>query len=164
MIARLSLRSDEDALDTVQTAMMQLVQKYAHKPPEEWRPLFYRILDSRIRDWHRRRMVRDRVIGWLGPKRGEEGDRDAPDPVQLAPDIPGNNPAESFERGRTMEAVAAAVARLPQRQRQAFLLRCWEGLSTGETAYAMKCSEGSVKTHYHRALQALRELLEEMRE
>lgn len=157
LMARLALGNEQDALDAVQDAMLRLVQRYAARPAEEWRALFYRILQNRITDLHRRRRVSSLITAWL-PRQGEE---DAPDPVQELADPAGVDPLRQLAGERRGEALLAALARLPERQRQAFMLRCWEGLSTAETASAMGCSEGSVKTHYFRALQTLREQLED---
>jgi RNA polymerase sigma-70 factor (ECF subfamily) len=152
-IAQLGLRNDDDALDAVQDAMMKLVQSYKSRPEEEWRPLFYRILTNRIRDMQRRRTVRGRVMAWL-PLRDDE-DEEAYDPVAQAPS-PEAGPARRLELDEAIGALETAVADLPARQQQAFLLRNFEGLDVSATASAMGCSEGSVKTHYFRALEALR--------
>jgi RNA polymerase sigma-70 factor (ECF subfamily) len=158
-IAQLALRHEDDALDAVQDAMLQLARAYGARPEDEWRPLFYRILENRIRDVQRRRMVRGRVMAWLPFRRGEE-DEDPPDPVeQAASHDPA--PVHRLELDEAMQALEKAVQALPNRQRQAFLLRNLEGLDVAETAAAMGCSEGSVKTHYFRALQALRAQLGE---
>jgi len=157
-IARIVLRHDEDALDAVQDAMLQLARRYAARPPQEWRPLFYRILENRIRDLQRRRMVRNRVMSLLPWRRDEN--EEAPDPVADAPDqAPG--PADQVEGMGVLAALEGALARLPARQREAFLLRNMEGLDVMQTAAAMGCSDGSVKTHYFRAVQALKEQLGE---
>jgi RNA polymerase sigma-70 factor, ECF subfamily len=158
-IAQAALRHEDDALDAVQDAMLQLARAYADRPAEEWKPLFYRILENRIRDMQRRRTVRGRVIAWL-PFRGDE-DEDEPDPIAQAPS-PDPPPARRLEIDETMQALEKALAALPRRQQQVFLLRSLEGLDVAETAVAMGCSEGSVKTHYFRALQALREQLGEL--
>src|SRR6202008_1275531 len=84
-IAQAALRHEDDALDAVQDAMLQLARAYAGRPPEEWKPLFYRILETRIRDMQRRRTVRGRVMAWL-PLRGEDDDEDL-DPVGQAPSL-----------------------------------------------------------------------------
>jgi len=133
--------------------MLQLARAYADRPAEEWKPLFYRILENRIRDMQRRRTVRGRVIAWL-PFRGDE-DEDEPDPIAQAPS-PDPEPTQRLELDQAMAVLEKAVGELPRRQQQAFLLRALEGLDVAETATAMGCSQGSVKTHYFRAVQALR--------
>ena len=150
-IARSALRNEDDALDAVQDAMLQLARAYRGRPEQEWRPLFYRILSNRIRDLQRRRSVRSRVFGWLAPHQGE----DIADPLeQVSSNAP--SPLEQLELDDAIRALDSAVEALPFRQQQAFLLRNLEGLDVLQTAKAMGCSEGSVKTHYFRALRALR--------
>jgi RNA polymerase sigma-70 factor, ECF subfamily len=152
-IAQAALRHEDDALDAVQDAMLQLSRAYAERPAPEWKPLFYRILENRIRDMQRRRTVRGRVIAWL-PFRGED-EEDEPDPIAQAPS-PEPQPVKRLELDEAVGALEKALEGLPRRQQQAFLLRTLEGLDVAETAAAMGCSEGSVKTHYFRAVQSLR--------
>jgi RNA polymerase sigma-70 factor, ECF subfamily len=157
-IAQLGLRNDDDALDAVQDSMMKLVQSYASRAVDEWRPMFYRILANRIRDMQRRRTVRGRIMAWLPVRVDDEEDFD---PITQAPSHdPG--PAKRLELDEAIGVLETAVAELPPRQQQAFLLRNFEGLDVGETASAMGCSEGSVKTHYFRALENLRAKLGEV--
>ncbi|MGH8150422.1 MAG: RNA polymerase sigma factor [Steroidobacteraceae bacterium] len=157
-IAQASLRNEDDALDAVQDAMLQLARAYANRPAEEWRPLFYRILENRIRDMQRRRAVRARVMAWL-PSRRDDEDEEL-DPLAQAPS-PEAPMTVKLEVDEAMRALEHALRALPERQRQAFLLRNLEGLDVAQTAVAMRCSEGSVKTHYFRAVQALRARLGE---
>jgi RNA polymerase sigma-70 factor (ECF subfamily) len=159
-IAQISLSHEADALDVVQDAMLQLSSRYASRPVEEWKPLFYRILQNRIRDVQRRRSVRQRVMAFM-PWRADDEDEDI-DPIAMAVDNAPLPPAQ-LEGDEIMRALQQAVTELPPRQREAFLLRNFEGLDVAETAAAMKCSQGSVKTHYFRALQALRSKLGEFR-
>ncbi len=156
-MAQIALRHEQDALDAVQDAMLQLVRSYATRPAAEWRPLFYRILENRIRDMQRRRTVRGRVMSWL--PFSSDGEDDV-DPIALAPDHAPGPPAQ-LQGAELMAAIEQALGELPARQRQAFLLRNFEGLDVAETATAMGCSEGSVKTHYFRAVQVLRARLGE---
>src|SRR5579862_3239854 len=158
-IAQAALRHEDDALDAVQDAMLQLARAYSQRPAEEWKPLFYRILENRIRDMQRRRTVRGRVLAWL-PARGEDDDEDF-DPIAQAPSTE-PQPVRRLEIDEAMGALEKALQGLPRRQQQAFLLRSLEGLDVAETATAMGCSQGSVKTHYFRAVQALRAQLGEL--
>jgi len=159
-IAQIALSHEADALDVVQDAMLQLSSRYASRPAEEWKPLFYRILQNRIRDVQRRRSVRNRVMA-LMPWRSDDDDDDV-DPIAQAVDHSPLPPSQ-LEGDEMMQALQQALNELPRRQREAFLLRNFEGLDVAETAAAMKCSQGSVKTHYFRALQALRSKLGEFR-
>jgi RNA polymerase sigma-70 factor (ECF subfamily) len=156
-MAQMALRHDEDALDAVQDAMLQLARRYSHRPCAEWPPLFYRILENRIRDMQRRRMVRSRVLAWLPWSSEDETDND---PIERAPD-PAPGPAAEVEGSQIGAALQRAVGLLPARQREAFLLRNLEGFDVAQTAAAMGCSEGSVKTHYSRAVHSLRKQLGE---
>jgi RNA polymerase sigma-70 factor (ECF subfamily) len=156
-IAEISIRDRDEALDLVQDAMIKLARNYADRPDDEWTPLFYRILQNRIRDWQRRQMVRNRVMVFFG--RGSEDD--GFDPVAAAPDPAGRTPDEELQSHEAMVSLQGAIAELPGRQREAFMLRTFEGLDVTGTATAMGCSEGSVKTHYSRAVHSLRETLGE---
>ena len=156
-IAQAALRNEDDALDAVQDAMLQLARAYAHRPADEWKPLFYRILENRIRDLQRRRTVRDRVMSWWPFV--FDGQEDA-DPISEAA-AEGLPPARRLEIDEAMSALERAVGGLPRRQQQVFLLRALEGLDVAQTARAMGCSQGSVKTHYFRALRTLRAQLGE---
>lgn len=157
-IAEIAVRDRDEALDLVQDAMIKLVNNYARRPDAEWTPLFYRILQNGIRDHHRRQKVRKRVMVWFG--RGGSADDDY-DPVAAAPDPAGRSPEQQMQTGETMQKLEGAVHALPARQREAFMLRTFEGLDVAGTAVAMGCSEGSVKTHYSRAVHSLRDSLGE---
>ena len=159
-MAMASLGNREDALDVVQEAMTQLVISYADRAEEQWRPLFYRILQNKVTDLQRKRNIQGRFKGWLSRFRNrEDGSEDDTDPLDLVPGPDHQAPHHQHEQDRQMAKLQDALTSLPERQKQAFMLRCWEGLDIAETAIAMKCSEGSVKTHYSRAIHRLRELL-----
>jgi RNA polymerase sigma-70 factor (ECF subfamily) len=157
-IAEISVRDRDEALDLVQDAMIKLVNNYADRSRDEWTPLFYRILQNGIRDWHRRQKVRNRVMVWFG--RTAPGD-DEYDLVAQAPDPAGRTPDEQLQTSEAMQQMEQAVRELPGRQREAFMLRTFEGLDVAGTAVAMGCSEGSVKTHYFRAVHSVRKQLGE---
>ena len=157
-IAEMSIRDRDEALDLVQEAMIKLVRNYADRPHDEWTPLFYRILQNGVRDFHRRQAVRNRVMVWFGQAGGDDDDRD---PVASAPDPAGRTPDEKLQSWEAMESLELAITALPRRQREAFTLRTFEGLDVAGTAVAMGCSQGSVKTHYSRAIHSLRETLGE---
>ena len=160
VMARIATKNEDIALDIVQDAMLKLVNKYASKPSKEWAPLFYRILQSRINDWHRRQKVRNRWRSWFGQSNQNEDDtKDSLLENQSAEnDIEPDENLHNFEVNALLEN---AISDLPMRQKQAFMLRAWQEYSTKETSKIMECSEGSVKTHYSRALATLRESMKD---
>ncbi|MDX2411277.1 MAG: RNA polymerase sigma factor [Woeseiaceae bacterium] len=157
-MAEIAVRDRDDALDLVQDAMIKLARKYADRPRSEWAPLFFRILQNGIRDWHRRQKVRNRVMVWFG--RSTSGDDDY-DITANAPDPAGRTPDEQLQTNEAMQHLELAIQNLPNRQREAFMLRTFQGLDVAATATAMGCSDGSVKTHYSRAIHSLRDTLGE---
>lgn len=156
-MAEIAVRDRDEALDLVQEAMIKLARNYAERAENEWAPLFYRILQNGIRDWHRRQKVRNRVMVWFG----RTGSDDEYDPIASAPDPAGRTPVEELQADEAMQRLESAIGELPARQREAFMLRTFEGLDVKGTAVAMSVSEGSVKTHYSRAVHTLREALGE---
>ena len=159
-IAKFATGDTDEALDLVQDAMFGFVRHYVNRPEDEWNVLFHRILQSRITDWYRRNFVRKRFRIWLG--RGND-DEDQGDPIQEVADTATLNPFETVLRHEEAMALERAIHMLPLRQQQAFLLRVWEEMDVRQTAFVMGCSEGSAKTHYSRAVHALRGLLEDIR-
>jgi len=156
-IACIALRDRAEAEDAVQDAMIRLVQSYGRHPEVQWRPLFYRILKNRITDFQRRRRVRRAVMAWWP---GHETEDAAPDPFESAAD-PRGRPDQELEGEELLARIEELLAEMSSRQREAFLLRNFEGLDVAQAAVAMGCSEGSVKTHYFRAMQTLHEALGE---
>ena len=159
-VAQLALRHDDDALDAVQDAMLALVKSYADRDSAEWKPLFYRILDNKVLDLQRRRTVRGRIMAILPGRRANDDYDESSDLLAQSPDL-APLPVKRLELDEAIGALENALRDLPGRQRQAFMLRSLEGLDVAQTAAAMGCSEGSVKTHYFRALQTLRAQLGE---
>ena len=155
-MARYAVHDVDEALDIVQDAMLMLARKYANKPEAEWPPLFFRILRNRITDFHRRRTIRAGIFAVFAP-REDADDRREPEP-QVA-DGRHTEPDYRAQLDGSTERLATALEALPMRQREAFLLRAWEGLDVNATARAMQCSAGSVKTHYSRAVHSLRDSL-----
>lgn len=155
-IAVVAVRSGDDALDIVQDTMLRFVRRYSGRPEAEWTPLFFRVLRNRIIDHHRGQAVRNRVFGWF--KRSADAE-EPNDPAAAAPDPAMRNPEQQANLDDAMKTLERAVGNLPDRQREAFLLRAMEGLDVAATASAMGCSGGSVKQHYYRAVRSLRETL-----
>jgi len=153
-----AVRDNHTALDIVQDAMLKLAENYGGKPAEELPLLFQRILQNTIRDHYRRQKVRTAwttLFSSLQPKHGEEEF----DPLDVLEDSENQSapaaPESSLQQKQLIALIEQALSDLPARQREAFLLRYWEGLDTIETAKAMGCTEGSVKTHCSRATHAL---------
>lgn len=158
-IAQIATGNRDDALELVQDAMMKLVQKYSGRSEDEWKALFYSILQTRTRDWHRRQAVRNRFRTWFAWHDDEEEEN----ALEQYPADDASEPSARLESDQFMARLDQGLSALPYRQQQVFLLRVWEGMDIAQTAAVMQCSESSVKTHHARALQRLREQLEELR-
>ncbi|KGM42412.1 RNA polymerase factor sigma-70 [Aquabacterium sp. NJ1] len=159
-----AVRDEEAALDIVQDAMIRLTQSYADRPSNEWPMLFQRILSNATLDWFRRQKVRNAVFMNIGDLEAAVDDDDSGDfnlLESLRSDNGGTEGADdSAARTEILAQIEDEVGKLPARQREAFLLRYWEELDVAETAAAMGCSEGSVKTHCSRAVQSLAKALQ----
>ena len=156
------VRNEDAALDILQDSMIKLCTNYADKPIAELPLLFQRILSNTMLDWFRRQKTRNALFTNLGDFGFQDGQGDF-DLLEFTPNSPEEASSESaeqwIERVQTLDHIEAAVMALPARQREAFLLRYWEELDVAETAAVMGCSEGSVKTHCSRAIQALSKTL-----
>jgi RNA polymerase sigma-70 factor (ECF subfamily) len=152
------VRDNEAALDIVQDSMMKLAQSYGDRPAAELPMLFQRILTNTTLDWFRRRKSRNALFSNLSDfeSAGDDGDFDLLETLESLTDSNGTESAQdATERAQILQAIELEVKLLPARQREAFLMRYWEELDVAETAAAMGCSEGSVKTHCSRAVHAL---------
>ncbi len=156
-MAQLATNNSDDAIDIVQEAMISLVKNYRNRPQHEWPALFHRILQRHITNWYRRQKIHKTFFHWFNSHYNEE-ESDVighyADPVNRSPD-------HIVSTNQSLEQLQLILFDLPMRQRQVFLLRCLEGLDTKQTAKAMACSEGIVKTHYHRSLQFIRSKMED---
>ena len=153
-----AVRQDESALDIVQDSMMKLAEKYADRPATEFPMLFQRILQNAIRDWFRRQKVRSTWTTLFSSFGSKDDDDDYDILETLRAEETSNvpvSPAAQLEQSQVLAIIEQCIAKLPGRQREAFMLRYWEEFDVAETAAAMGCSEGSVKTHCSRAVHAL---------
>lgn len=143
-MSQLSVGDVDIAQDIVQEAMMKFFQAYNCSDQQAWRPLFFTVLANAINDFHRKHHRWTRLFRVLS----------------LVPE-PSVNLDEQLMHQQSFQRLSVCLQNMSPRQRQAFLLRCWEGCSTKETAEQMQCSEGSVKTHYARAFALIKNELEE---
>jgi RNA polymerase sigma-70 factor, ECF subfamily len=158
-----AVRDEDAALDIVQDAMIRLAENYADRPVTEWPMLFQRILSNATMDWFRRQKVRNAVVRNMSDFESSSDDGGEFDLLEMLESQDGalgaESAADTVGRQQILEIINAQVATLPARQREAFILRYWEEFDVAETAEAMGCSEGSVKTHCSRAVHALAKAL-----
>jgi RNA polymerase sigma-70 factor, ECF subfamily len=151
------VQNEETALDLVQDAMLRLAEKYGDRPCEELPLLFQRILQNAIRDHFRRSKVRSTwttLFSSFAPDDEDEFDfletHAGPESAEQV-----ETPEGLLSQAQILGQIEAELRKLPARQREAFLMRYWIDLDVAETAVAMGCSEGSVKTHCSRATHTL---------
>ena len=161
------VHDEATALDIIQDAMIKLVENYSDRPVEELTPLFIRIVHNQITDHFRKQKSRSWWTPLFSSFRGRESNEEENE-VDLIEALayeqsgqPQNPTEDDLNQSQNLKLIEQALEKLPPRQRQAFLLRYWEGMDTSETAEIMKISEGSVKTHCSRAVQALSNLLKD---
>ncbi|HZV62568.1 MAG TPA: RNA polymerase sigma factor [Methylophilaceae bacterium] len=156
-----AVRDDHAALDIVQDAMLKLAEKYGSRPVAEYPMLFQRILQNTMRDYWRRQKTRNLWTTLFSSFGSNDEDDDERDPLEvLGSEDTQDTPDTQVERSQTIAIIENALQELPARQREAFVLRYWEDMDVAETAVAMGCSQGSVKTHCSRAVRALAAILE----
>jgi RNA polymerase sigma-70 factor (ECF subfamily) len=156
------VRNDESALDIVQDSMMKLAEHYGHKPVDELPMLFQRILSNCTMDWFRRQKAHNTVFSTFSDFQTKDSDDDF-DVLEVLPttDLQAtkDTPESLAQQLQSLAEIENALLSLPNRQREAFLLRYWEDMDVKETAAVMGCTEGSVKTHCSRAVHSLLKLL-----
>jgi RNA polymerase sigma-70 factor, ECF subfamily len=163
-MAIMATHHQQDALDIVQNSMINLVRFYGDKPRDEWRPLFYRILQNEIKNWANKQSLFKK---WFSSSSSQSSHIDGESDQDLADYYQEQNgqqehqtPEHELVRQQLSVKLLKALEQLPLKQQQCFLLRSWEGLSVADTANAMSCSEGTVKTHMSRASQKLKMIIE----
>jgi RNA polymerase sigma-70 factor (ECF subfamily) len=157
-----AVRDEEAALDIVQDSMIRVAEKYGDRPAAELPLVFQRILSNATMDWFRRQKVRNAIVKNFSDfeSAGDDGDFDILETLEaLNGSTASESAADAVSRSQILVVIESHIEQLPTRQREAFLLRYWEELDVAETAAAMGCSEGSVKTHCSRAVHALAKAL-----
>lgn len=155
-----TLKDEQAALDAVQDAMLKLVEKYAGRPSSEWPALFFTILNNRMIDiqrWGRLREAGGKLISLF--RSHDNGEEDLLETGLGSDNFIGERPEVASWSRDLHNRIDNAVTKLSDRQRQVFLLREWQGFNVRETSEILGCSEGSVKQHHFRAMQALRKHL-----
>ncbi len=162
-MVRMATSNDDDALDVVQEAMTRLIGHYRDRPEQEWKPLFYRILENCLADLLRHQNRWKKLVFWRSDNSPELHDEsigwESDSVINSLVSDDDWQPDQRIARERQQQAALAVIRQLPTQQQQCFLLRCWEGLSVRETAAVLEISEGSVKTHMSRVRQKLNEVV-----
>jgi RNA polymerase sigma-70 factor (ECF subfamily) len=167
-VAYAALWNRETAMDVVQESMLRLIEYYRGKPAGEWPALFRTILNSRINDVRRKRMLeqgKHKLISLTGLFRKDQDERHAMDEYEIPSAERTDGITAPEVEAVTMELrhqVEAALQALSERQRQVFILREWRGMTIRETSRTLGCSENSVKQHHFRAMRELRKQLAEV--
>ena len=167
-VAYAALWDREAAMDAVQESMLKLVEYYRNRTAEEWPALFRTVLNSKINDIRRRRLIeqgRHKLVSLTGLFR-DHTDSEGKDTEFELPDAQRDDGITEAESGyvaaQLRRHIAGALRSLSERQRQVFILREWRGMSIRETAETLGCSENSIKQHHFRAMRELRRQLAEV--
>lgn len=167
-VAYAALWDRESALDAVQESMLKLVEYYRNKPADDWPALFRTVLNSKINDIRRKRLLeqgKHRLVSLTGlfRNRREKDDEDIEFELPSGERTDGiTGPETGYVASELRNHIDSALQALSERQRQVFILREWRGMSISETAITLGCSENSIKQHHFRAMRELRKQLAEV--
>jgi len=148
--------------------MLRFVEYYRHKPAADWPALFRSVLNSRINDQRRKRLLANagrKLLSLTGLKLADADTDEQLQEAELPASAHGRSaatPEREAASGELKQAIEQAIGTLPERQRQVFLLREQLGLNIQETADTLGCSVNSIKQHHFRALRTLRGRLAEV--
>jgi len=159
-LAVYTLKDEQAAMDAVQDAMLKLVEKYFDRPSREWPALFFTILNNRMIDiqrWGRLREAGGKLVSLF--RSHDNGEEDLLESGLASENFIAERPEVASWSRDLHQKIDNAIKKLSDRQRQVFLLREWQGFNVRETSEILGCSEGSVKQHHFRAMQALRKHL-----
>jgi RNA polymerase sigma-70 factor (sigma-E family) len=140
------------AEDVVQTALVRTAMHWraARASPDAY---IRQVVVNLVRDGWRSGRRRPREV----PLQTGDAEIDRSVSDRLLGHDPVSQPAETLIADR--DELLGALRQLPERQRAAVVLRYWDELSVSETAAAMGCTEGTVKSASSRGLVRLRQLL-----
>ena len=142
------LGDQTEAEDVAQDAMLRL-----WKQAENWRAG-----EAKVSTWLYR-VVHNLCIDRLRKRRPQVAVEDAPEPVDPDPSV-----LERMAQTEQSRAVARAIGELPERQRQALVLRHFEGMSNPEIGEALECSVEAVESLLARARRTLAKMMQEQKE
>ncbi len=136
------LGSREEAQDIAQEAFLKMCQHAkGYRPSGQFRSWLFRIAGNLARSRLRRR----KILRWVRF-----------DPQVHDRKAPGDGPDHSMEVEENRLVVRRALGKLPPRQREAVVLRQYQGLAYREIAGAMETTVSAVETLLHRAMTSLR--------
>ena len=153
-------RNVDDALDVTQEVFLRAFRALSSfKGQSKFSTWLHRIVLNTSIDYVRREKRHRKNIS--------ENEFEAYEPGEFrrSPPAESSMPAEQREQvyaRELQERVNEALAKLSARQSEVFILRYMQDLNLKEIAETMRCSEGAVKRHLHRAQLRLRELLEDL--
>ena len=137
-------REHDVAADLVQASFVKAYTNIAHcRDPHRFGAWLYRILANACKDHLKSKRRRDVSIE---------------DQVNLTD--ASASPSSDLERSELRKVLDAAIARLPDSLREAFVLKHVEGRSYEEIAELMDTSVPALKMRVHRAREALKEVLD----
>jgi len=144
----------EQARDATQETALRFLQLLPRfRGASHVRTWSFGIAINVVREMRRKRRVGGALSDDVGDSIAATGSRPAGG-ARVA-----REPSEEADRAEQQSMLRAVLKDLPERQREALLLRFFEDLSVEQTAEAMQCAPGTVKATVHQALRAVKKRL-----